>query len=746
MNPDPMDVRLTSHALGELSPEEARLLERQLREDPAARERVEETRALSEMLIFGFACEEAELTPERRRQVLDRRGSMLCHPAREARLSALVLGELRPVQAAAIRARLSTDAPSRQLAEELQEVAQELRAAFATQPADRLTSSQRFRILNAAAAVPPPRPRPSRSRQSPPGRPVWPQRMRLTLSAAAVLLTGAFFAGSQWGGPARQQRAETPPAAPGNTPAGDRQSEFARLLLEETSRRWAFPSLPLALVEAEEPAAAALEAPEAPAQLLPPSARPSVSLESLQLQEPLPMALQIEASTRPASGAGRYSLTWGTQGPAAAAGLPWPHLTGEYFFPAARMPQAWMPSGLGQDSFSLARRCVRDYATVPPPELVRAEEFVNHFDYPAPVPQPGHTLSLEVDGAPCPWAPQRALVRVTVSAPPPPRTQPLRLTLVVPLVNTWESERAQFLLRQGLQSLLPSLREEDSLAILVTGLAEGVVLEPTSPRDASSITRAVEQWHQGGRRAAAEAPEAARALMRSHWEEGALNRLVVVSDGTSAPDGFSWPGEAGIERCLLHLAATAAPSFPGPVWQADSTAEAARVFREKVSRPEQVVADRCEVRVRFNSQQVQSWRPVGFDSQPATRQAPSPQRWLGGDQTTVLYEIVPAAPSQPSGAWLAVTAEYESPDGRLQRLTDEWSGPTASLRESSASCRLAAAAASFALVLRESPDSVPLRLAQIQSILPESPVDQHGLDEEFRWLLETTASARRGRR
>ena len=115
------------------------------------------------------------------------------------------------------------------------------------------------------------------------------------------------------------------------------------------------------------------------------------------------------------------------------------------------------------------------------------------------------------------------------------------------------------------------------------------------------------------------------------------------------------------------------------------------------ARPDEAVSG-AEVLVAFNPRRVSAYRLIGYKGRRG-RESDAVGDTVGAGQTvTALYEVIPANDTD-KGEWLTVKMRYEGGDGRLSRSL---TGEAKQLSEASTDFRMAAAAAEFGLLLRES--------------------------------------------
>ena len=78
--------------------------------------------------------------------------------------------------------------------------------------------------------------------------------------------------------------------------------------------------------------------------------------------------------------------------------------------------------------------------------------------------------------------------------------------------------------------LADRLSPRDHVAIVVYAGAAGVVLEPTSSRDA--VVEALKNLHAGGSTAGAQGIQLAYNVARRNYSENGINRVILATDGS----------------------------------------------------------------------------------------------------------------------------------------------------------------------------------------------------------------------
>lgn len=136
-------------------------------------------------------------------------------------------------------------------------------------------------------------------------------------------------------------------------------------------------------------------------------------------------------------------------------------------------------------SYSNVRRMVRA-GERPPADAVRAEEFINYFDYHHPAPEsPQVPFRVTTQLAPAPWNAQRQVLMIGIKGYALPKRElpPSNLVFLIDTSGSMDAPDKLPLLKQSLALLVPQLRAQDRVSIVVYAGSAGLVLPPT-PGDA----------------------------------------------------------------------------------------------------------------------------------------------------------------------------------------------------------------------------------------------------------------------
>ncbi|UOQ73220.1 vWA domain-containing protein [Hymenobacter cellulosilyticus] len=437
-------------------------------------------------------------------------------------------------------------------------------------------------------------------------------------------------------------------------------------------------------------------------------------------------------------------------------------------------------------SYSNVRRFLTQNRQLPPPEAVRLEELVNyfHYDYPQPL-RPDEPAALQAEVARCPWNPAHQLVLVGVQGREVAHTElpPANLVFLLDVSGSMSDADKLPLLKASLRELLPRLRPQDYVSIVVYAGAAGLVLPPTPGSRPREIMAALENLEAGGSTAGGEGLRLAYQVARQQARPGYNTRIILATDGDfnvgESSDaameeliteerqsgvflsvlGF---GEGNLQDSKMELLAD---KGNGNYAYIDNLNEARRVLVQQFGGTLFTLAKDVKVQVEFNPAEVQQYRLLGYENRllaaedfnDDTKDAGE----LGaGQQVTALYEIVPAnvrprvdplkyqagpadygIVSPASAELLTVKLRYQEPQGSASHLlTLPVRNSSTAIEQASDNFRLAVAVAEFGLLLRQSEHrgqaSYRAALGRAQSVRGR---DADGSRREFVELVQRAA-------
>ena len=283
-------------------------------------------------------------------------------------------------------------------------------------------------------------------------------------------------------------------------------------------------------------------------------------------------------------------------------------------------------------SWTVARRYLTD-GNLPPAEAIRLEEIVNRLD-PGLDHTGGDDFSLHADGLPSRFGEGYYLLRVGVRARDiaAAERRPAHLVFVIDISGSMNRENRLALVKKALRVLVDELQAGDRVGLVVYGSNAQVVLEPTGIENRETILRAIDGLHSGGSTNAEAGLRLAYAMAREHAARGAINRLILCSDGVAnvghtgsesilesvrqeADQGTSLTtigfGMGNYNDVLMEqLANQGDGTYHYVQWIED----AERVFRHNLTGTLQTVGAEVKTQVEFDPEAVVRWRLLGYEN------------------------------------------------------------------------------------------------------------------------------------
>jgi Mg-chelatase subunit ChlD/capsular polysaccharide biosynthesis protein len=399
-------------------------------------------------------------------------------------------------------------------------------------------------------------------------------------------------------------------------------------------------------------------------------------------------------------------------------------------------------------SFKLAGASL-DKGTLPEPGAVRAEEFINAFDYRDPEAGPGVPIAFASERAHDPFAQNRDFLRFSVKTAAAGRQANRPLNIVLLLDNSGSMERADRvqIIHEALRVLASQLKPQDRVSVITFSRLARLWVDGIAGNQAGDVLDHVGSLTPEGGTNLEEAMKLAYATALRHYLANGLNRVVMLTDGAAnlgnvdpatlkqmvetqrqqgiALDCFGVGWEGFNDDLLEELSRNG----DGRYGFINSPEEASTEFAGQLAGALQVAASDVKVQVEFNPKRVSSYRQIGYAKHQLTKEQ-------FRDNTVDAAEIAAAeagnalytVETNPAGEGPVATVRvrYRDP-GTRSYYEKEWvvpyNGPAAALDQGSAAMRLAAASAAFAEWLAQSPfasEVSPDRLLGILNGVPEA--------------------------
>ena len=342
-------------------------------------------------------------------------------------------------------------------------------------------------------------------------------------------------------------------------------------------------------------------------------------------------------------------------------------------------------------SFQLALNWSRDgYEVVP--ESVRAEEWLNAFDYGYPVPVDGDWFGIRTDTVRHPLDPNLRLVRIVFQAPEVNDESPLNVTLVLDASGSMAQGNRVAIARAAAETLRSSLGPEDRISIVhfTTDVIDEYTVRNAQPDDLSAVHSIAQLApHDSTNVQAGLNLGVQLAHQMRKTRTNALNYVVLMSDGVANVDAtnpFAILDSAtdvdpnnplrlitigvGVENYNDVLLEQLAQHGNGWYRYLSNPSEGRDLFSRENWIPLSIpFADQTRAQVTWNEENVERWRLVGYENrvtsdesfgEPLKKFAEIPS----GVATTAFYEIE-----------LKTTAKEATHDTSLGNVELRWVSP-----------------------------------------------------------------------
>ena len=379
-------------------------------------------------------------------------------------------------------------------------------------------------------------------------------------------------------------------------------------------------------------------------------------------------------------------------------------------------------------SFKLAAASL-EKGQMPDAASVRAEEFINAFDYRDPEPPPGVPVAFAWERARYPFAHNRDLLRFSLKTAAAGRQAGRPLNLVLLLDNSGSMERADRvqIIREALRVLAGQLQPPDKLSVITFARTPRLWVDGMAGDKSGEVLDQVGGLTPQGGTNLEEAMNLAYATALRHYLASGINRLVLLTDGAAnlgnvEPESLKQKVEAhrkqgiafdcfgiGWEGFNDDLLEVLSRNGDGRYGFINAPEEAATEFAGQLAGALQVAASDVKVQVKFNPKRVTAYRQIGYAKHQLTKEqfrdntvdaAEIAAQEAGNALYTV--EVNPAG----EGPLCTVRCRFKIP-GTTDYREHEWavpySGNAVSLEQASPAMRLAASASAFAEWLVVSP-------------------------------------------
>lgn len=406
---------------------------------------------------------------------------------------------------------------------------------------------------------------------------------------------------------------------------------------------------------------------------------------------------------------------------------------------AAEQPVSTFGIDVDTGSYTNVRRMLNE-GQLPPADAVRAEEFINYFDYGyAPPNDRSAPFSVTTELAPAPWNAKRQLLLIGIQGyrVPPTEVPAINLVFLIDTSGSMDEPDKLPLLKASLKQLVPKLRAQDRVSIVTYAGTAGIALRSTPGDQHERIDAAIDALEASGSTNGGAGIDMAYAQAERGFIKHGVNRMILATDGDfnvgvtgieALKSKIEDHRKSGVALSTLGfgegnyndaMASMLADTGNGSHHYIDSLAEGRRVLAQESSATLLTIAKDVKIQLEFNPAQVQEYRLIGYEKRMLKREDFNNDQVDAGEigagaNVTAVYEITRKDSASPridplrygkpvalgKGSELGfLRLRYKLPGNETSRLIEQ---PIDTHAESSADgrLRLAAAVAAFADALR----------------------------------------------
>ncbi|HST45693.1 MAG TPA: von Willebrand factor type A domain-containing protein, partial [Luteimonas sp.] len=290
---------------------------------------------------------------------------------------------------------------------------------------------------------------------------------------------------------------------------------------------------------------------------------------------------------------------------------------------------------------------------------------INYFAYDYPAAETAATpFQPTVRIMPTPWNPRTELVQIGIKGYDVPKVDlpPANLVFLIDTSGSMDEPDKLPLLKEAFAQLVPALRRQDRVSIVVYAGSAGLVLPPTPGDRHDQILAALGRLQAGGGTNGGAGIALAYGTARQAFVTGGINRVILATDGDfnlgTVDDGalrtlVADQRRSGIALSTLGfgqgnyndaLAEALADVGDGQHAYIDSAREARKVLVEAMQSTLLTIARDVKIQVEFNPAVVAGYRLIGYENRLLAREDFANDHVDAGDigaghQVTALYEL-----------------------------------------------------------------------------------------------------------
>ena len=403
----------------------------------------------------------------------------------------------------------------------------------------------------------------------------------------------------------------------------------------------------------------------------------------------------------------------------------------------------------------------------PDPSKIRAEDFINYFDYHYRSPENG-VFAVNMESAPAPFRPQNTLLRIGVQGKrlgPNINSASVYTVLLDTSGSMAYGDRMELAIN-ALKLLAAKMTPYDRLSLVVCGGKTNVLVNGRM-KTYNTLDVAIKAIEAGGVSDFYNGLQKAYELAAVNYRAGAWNRVVIITDGIVKLEpgaraaiirniekrrinGISniviGLGGDGDDKLLEEIASTGDGSYVF----VDTGNDVKELFSANFEARFREIARDVKIQVEFNPENVTEYRQIGYENRQLSKadfrnDSVDAGEVGSGQSVTALYELRLKPGLKPDAAIATTRIRYKNADD--MQVEEKSFGIDAgsigkNFEAATPGFKLASFAAEFAEGLEypetqniATPSGVAVKLRQLY-------ISNYGMDEKVRELLDVISRVR----
>lgn len=453
------------------------------------------------------------------------------------------------------------------------------------------------------------------------------------------------------------------------------------------------------------------------------------------------------------------------------------HLSQNPVKSVASEPVSTFGADVDTGSYTNVRRFLNE-GRLPPVDAVRAEEFINYFNYHYPKPTNDKPFAVHTTLTDSPFKTGAKILRIGIQGKETSKEAlpPANLVFLVDVSGSMIYENKLPLVKHTLRTLTNELREIDSVSIITYANGETLALPATYATKAGKqeMLRVINSLTADGGTAGEQAIQMAYQEAQKHHKKDGINRILLMTDGdfnVGVTDFNTLKGmvsekrKSGVSLSTFgfgtgnyneQLMEQLADAGDGNYSYIDSKNEAKKVLHRQLSSTLATIAQDVKIQVEFNPATVKEYRLIGYENRALNEEDFKNDNVDSGDigaghAVTALYEIIPVGVSgylsdrryQPAekstntaGEYAQLAIRYKLPNEKKSQQITHLITPALYQDKADDDTRLAIAVAGFAELLKGGKYAGELDFEGVLAMLNDiKGKDEYGMKEELKELI-----------